>query len=109
MAIVSAIVVSTLFGVTGMVSCSRSMPGSFRRTTGISSGVGIVAGRLAVITMPGRVVGAGVCGVRMTGPSVGIRTVVIGMVAVTGRVLITSEGGSGEYKGREGKNGFHKW
>ncbi len=88
MAIVSAIVVSTLFGVTGMMPRSRSMPGSFCSTTGISSGVGRVAGRLAVITMPGCVVGAGVCGVRMTGPNVGIRTVVIGMVAVTGRMLI---------------------
>jgi hypothetical protein len=101
MAIVSALVVGTLFGMASMVPRSRSMPGSLCRAMSISGGVGIVAGRAAVITMPGRVVGVGVCGVRVTSPSVGIRTVVIGMVAVTGRVLITSEGGCSKYKGRE--------
>lgn len=61
----------------GMVSRSCSMPGSFRRTMSISGGVGIVAGRMAVISTAGCVVGVGVCGVRVTGSSVGIRTVVI--------------------------------
>lgn len=98
MPIVSTLVVRTLFGMVGMVPRSRCMAGSFRRTMSISGGVGIVACRAAVITMPGCVVGVGVCGIRVTCPSVGIRTIVIGMEAVIGRVLITSEGGCRKQK-----------
>lgn len=93
MAIVSAMRVRMRFGVAGMVPCDRGMPGSFRRTMGISGGVGVVAVCVAVVTMPGRVVSVGVGGIRMVSSGMGIRTVVIGMVSVTGRAFITGNGG----------------
>ena len=93
MAIVMTIFINTLFGVAAMMPRSLCMPGSFRRTTGISGGVGILALRPTVVTMLGGMIGAGVCVIRVTSPSVGIRTVMIGMVAVAGCVIITSKGG----------------
>lgn len=101
MPIVSVIMVPTHFGVAGMMPNSRGIPGSFRRTTGISSGMGIVAFSVAVITMPSRVVGVLVGGVCVTGASIGIRVVVIGMMVVAGTVFITGNDGVCENQRRK--------
>ncbi len=77
MAMVSLIMVPTRFGVAGMMPGNRSMPGGFRRAAGIGGGVRIVAFSVAVITVPGCVVCMGVGSVRVTCPSMGIRTIVI--------------------------------
>lgn len=103
------VVVAAFLGMAGMMPRSFCMPGSFLRTTCISDGVGIVTSRLAIVTMLGGVVCAVVGGIRMTGTGVGIRLIVIGMMAVAGSVFITGVGRQHKDKGSKCNNGFHKW
>lgn len=102
-------VVAAFLGMAGMMPSSLCMPGSFLHTTCISDGVGIVASRVAIVTMLGGMVCVVVGGIRMTGTGVCIRLIVIGMMAVAGSVLITGAGRQHKDKGSKRNNGFHKW
>lgn len=99
--------VPTRFGVTGMMSGIRRMPGCFRRAARIGGGVRVVAFSMAVISVPGSVVCTGVGSVRVTGPRIGPRTIMFVMVVVTGRVFITSERICSKKKRGEDQSGFH--
>ena len=98
MAIVAAVIIRTLFSVTGMMSCRCSVAGGLTGVMCIRGGVGIIAGSATVITVASGVVGASVGLIRMACPSVGNRTVVIGMMTITVRVFVAGHGGSGKCK-----------
>ena len=83
-AIMAAVIIGTLLGVTGMMPCG--------------GGVGIIAGSATVITVASGVVGASVGLIRMACPGVGVRTVMVGMMAIAGRVLVAGHGVNRECK-----------
>ena len=106
-AVMATVIIRTLLGVAGMMPRSRSVAGSLGSTVSARVGVGIIAGGVIVITVAGGVVGVSVVLIRMACPGVGIRSVVVGMMAITGRVFVAGERGCRKYKGGEGKDRFH--
>ncbi len=105
--VMTTVIIGTLLGVAGMMPRSRSMAGSFGSTVSVRIGVGIIASGVIVITVAGGVVGVSICLIRMACPGVGIRSVVVGMLAIAGRVFVVGERGCRKYKGGEGKDRFH--
>ena len=103
MGIPPVVMVGALFGVTGVMICSFRMAAGFGRAVRISSSLGVVARRVGVVTMPCRVIGMGVTGIGMACPSAGIRTVVVGMVAVSGSMFVSGRGGCRKNQGSECK------
>ena len=93
----AAAVVGTLLG----------MAGSIGSTASIRVCVGIIEGGAIVITVAGGVVGTRVGFVRMACSGVGIRSVVVGMMAIAGRVFVAGDRGCRKCKGNEGKDSFH--
>jgi hypothetical protein len=87
------IVVSALFGVIGVMFCPSSVVAGFSRASLIGTGVGVVARRVGIVTMPCRMIGVVVAGFSVAGPCICILTVVVGMVAVLGSMPILSRGG----------------
>lgn len=84
-----------------MMPRCRSVAGSFCRTACIRVGVGIIASRVIVVTVACGMVGVSVGFIRMACPVVSIRSVVVGMIAITGGVFIVSDRRCCKYKGRE--------
>ena len=86
------VIVGALFGVTGVMICDFRMAASFGRALRISSGVGVVARRVGVVTTPCLAIGMVVSGISMACLVSGNRDVVVGMVAVIFCMLMFSGG-----------------
>ena len=88
----TSIIVRAMFSLTGVIARPFRVVACLSRAARISSGVGVVIRRLAVVTMPRRVVGTIVGGLSVAGSFIGILTIVVRMVAVFVGMLVLSRG-----------------
>ncbi len=95
------IVVSALLGVTRVMFLAGRVVAGFSRAARISIGVGVIARRVGIVSMPCSVIGMSVGGFSVTGPRIRIIAVVVGMVAVIGSMSVLSRGGCCKNQGSE--------